>query len=63
MTDEEARALAWCKRQRQRAVWQQANAKRLAGNPTAREQLDRDWKPILSLLRDRRHGKEIDEEC
>jgi len=61
MTDEEARAKAWCDARRQQKEWRRANAVRLAGNPSAAKALCENWKPVLSFLRERgRYGAQED---
>jgi hypothetical protein len=58
VTDEEQRALDYCREQRARAEYERRNCKVLAGSADAQRTLCRNWKPILSLVKEQRYGKQ-----
>jgi hypothetical protein len=60
VTEEERRAKLWCDARKARKVAEAERRKHLAGDPARRDALERNWKPILSLLRDLRYGTQED---
>lgn len=52
--------MRWCDARKARKTAEAERRKRLAGDPSRRADLERNWRPILSLLERNRYGTQED---